>query len=168
MNISNSKIPFISESELDNFNRIFKKIYGTTPQHVHITIDPWLITRWRTDDGPWLSDNFNPNLHKKLQKLWCELISDIINGKNTTPRPLSLSVLKNNVITLACMTQMAQNRTGNSSNGTTHMAIGTGTADESISDSTTYGATLQSVVRKSIGSRDVLDQQEQYLVSWEG
>ena len=152
----------INQKELSIFENIFRNLYGCDPKHAQITSDTWLITTWNIEDVKFL-ETPNQNSLNDLHKLWNEILSDEILHTHKAPKPIA-TILTNNVVTLAGMTQLAQNRTGISNNETAYMAIGTGQTNEALTDTELENE----IARKLITSRQVNAQQEQYLATFSG
>mgnify|MGYP003675382145 CR=1 FL=1 len=138
-----------------------------TPGNHHISYqhDLWTMSGWKENEvqlkGCHIID--------QVEKLQLELANDIVNGKNTTARPMYLETT-DNVITLIGLTESAKRDTGEVSTTLTHNSIGTGTttASESNTDLTTEdtGGSYARLGYAASGQRKVASQTAKYGMLW--
>jgi len=153
--------------DIDKTIEIIDGHAGILDGHIHQKTDWWTLSGWRKDEV-W----FDPkHIIDEVEKLERDLHEDIINRKNTCPRPIYLQN-RVNVITLIGLTQSAKRDTneqlGEGTGGVQYVSIGSsGTAEvegdvDLVSE---FSNTLYA--RKdldAVGQRKVLNQTAKYGV----
>lgn len=138
------------------------------PPHWHGKKDSWTISGWREDEVQF-------NHHKiidEVEKLEKDLYNDLINEKNTTPRPTYFDN-NDNIITLIGLTESAKRDTAEVSSSISHNSLGTNTTSATEGD-TNLGTELTggspAYARKSFaidGQRKVINQTAKYGMLWD-
>ena len=131
-------------------------------------IDNWVLSGWKKDEV-----QFNKNhIIDEIEKLEHSIYNDLINNKNTNPRPDYFECV-DNVLTLIGMTESAKRDTDEVSTSVTHNSLGTSAsaALESQEDlvSEVSGGT-PTYARKSFaadGQRKVINQTAKYGMLWD-
>jgi len=143
---------------------------GIMSGHIHQKTDWWTMTGWHKDEV-WFNDR---HIIDEVEKLERELYNDIINNKQTTPRPTYLEN-RTNIITLIGLTQSAKRdtneATGEGTGGVQYVSIGGGSTAEVEGNTnleTEFTNTLYA--RKDLdatGQRKVINQIAKYGVLWD-
>jgi hypothetical protein len=138
------------------------------PPHWELKKDNWTMSGWRSDEV-----SFNPlKIIDEVEKLEKELYNDLINNKNTCPRPIYMDN-NDNIITLIGLTRSAKRDTGEASDSLTHNSLGTsGTAateaDQNLVAEVSGGT--PTYARRSYvtsGQRVVINQTAKYGMLWD-
>lgn len=140
--------------------------YKPGSEHISIKHDVWTLSGWNENEI-----QFNRNhIIDEVEKLQLEIANDLINNKNTAPRPTYLENV-DNVITLIGLTESAKRDTGEVATTLTHNSIGTGTnvASESDIDLQTEdtGGSYARQAYASAGQRKVVSQTAKYGMLWD-
>ena len=152
---------------LDKLESVINLIDENKPEKRKKT-DNWILTGWRENDV-----QFNKNhIIDQMEKLERDLYNDLINNKNTCPRPDYLENV-NNIITLIGLTESAKRDTAEVSTSISHNSLGTSAtaAAESQTDlvAEVAGGT-PTYARKSFatdGQRKVINQTAKYGMLWD-
>ncbi len=159
----------LSAGEQHQLVKLFNKKYGFPLDHTSLTHNYWTVATWKEDSVPFLNES--PHMISELDKLWSEIAN---TDRNTVVRPLNAELVTphghllsvedriDNLLTNNGMKDMAQNRTGESSLGTSHVAVGDSNATETIND-TVLGNELD---RKVWSEKVTVDQTERYAASF--
>jgi hypothetical protein len=131
-------------------------------------IDNWIITGWKENEI-----QFNKNhIIDEIEKLEKDIYNDLINDKNTCPRPDYFCKI-DNILTLIGLTESAKRDTAEVSTSITHNSLGTSatTATESQIDlvAEVSGGT-PTYARKGFaadGQRKVINQTAKYGMLWD-
>jgi hypothetical protein len=163
-------MPELDPFEEEQLRSLFYKKHGFGLDHSTIQNNKWTLAVWNEDSVPHFRDS--NHLISDLDSIWKELAN---TDRNTTVLPEQAEILtdkknylldysKNvdNILTNAGMGDMAKNRTAESSNGTSHVAVGTGTTTESVSDT----ALETEVDRKAWAEKVTVNQTERYASSF--
>ena len=130
-------------------------------------VENWIVSGWKADEV-----QFNPlHIIDEMEKLEKELYNDLINNRNTVPRPLYLDNITN-IITLIGLTRSAMRDTAESTDSISHMSLGTSATTATEGD-INLGAEVAggtpTYVRKSFassGQRKVINQTAKYGMLW--
>lgn len=140
--------------------------YDPGAEHISVKQDVWTLSAWKENEV-----QFNKNhIIDDMEKLQLEIANDILNNKNTTPRPIYFEV-DDNILTLIGLTESAKRDTGETSTTLTHNSIGTSSTAAAESD-VNLGAedTGGSYARKAYatdGQRKVTSQTAKYGMLWD-
>ena len=130
--------------------------------------DNWIMSGWKENEV-----KFNKTkIIDEIEKLEFDLYNDLINEKNTCPRPIYFDK-KDNILTLIGLTESAKRDTAEVSTSITHNSLGTSatTATESQTDlvAEVSGGT-PTYARKAFstdGQRKVINQTAKYGMLWD-
>jgi hypothetical protein len=140
--------------------------YGPGAEHISTKHDVWTVSGWKENEVQLKGDR----ILDQVEKLQLELANDLMNNKNTTPRPTYFENV-DNVITLIGLTESAKRDTGETSTTLTHNSIGTGTtaASESDTDLQTEdtGGSYSRLGYAASGQRKVASQTAKYGMLWD-
>ena len=139
--------------------------YAPGSEHISIKHDVWTVSGWKENDVQFKGNK----IIDQVEKLQLELANDIINNKNTAPRPTYFENV-DNVITLIGLTESAKRDTGEVSTTLTHNSIGTGTTAASQSDTDLQtedtGGSYARLGYAASGQRKVASQTAKYGMLW--
>lgn len=163
-------MPKLNEFEEKTLSDLFEKKHGFPLNHSSISNNKWTLAVWNLDNVPHLQDS--KHLISDLDSLWSEIAN---TDRNTSVKPNQAEILSgknkylldyaknvDNILTNAGMTDMAKNRTAESSNGTSHVAVGDNSTTETVSD-TALGNELD---RKAWSEKVTVNQTERYAGSF--
>lgn len=171
---SNILVLKLSEHDEKEFERLFIKKHGIPPIHTNLKFSKWNVSVW--DDQDICSIIAKPrHVAMELDALWSEMQN---TDRNTTVKPLisefNSSVMKEpiiydphllNILTNLGMKDMAQNRTGESTNTNTHCFVGDDATGELVSDDE-LGNQILAKAFDTDGDRETVDQQERYAMAF--
>lgn len=130
------------------FKTLVKDHFGFGIEHLRFAWNTWKFGLWNENEVPDFKNKPN-RIISHLDKLWREIESDIVNKKNTTPKPIQSQLIlgskfpklisyqqKENLLTNSGLIEMAKRGTNEERvpAGTTHCAIGTGTTSPALTD----------------------------------
>ena len=140
--------------------------YPNGPEHIWTQHNLWTLSGWKENEV-----QFNRNhIIDEVEKLQLELANDIINGKETTPRPIYLETT-DNIITNIGLTESAKRDTGEVSTTLTHNSIGTNSTTPTVSDTDLNtedtGGSYARQAYATAGQRKVSNQTAKYGMLWD-
>jgi len=153
--------------DLDKTIEIIDGDAGILDGHIHQKTDWWTLSGWKGNEV-----HFDPrHIIDEIESLERDIHEDIVNRKNTCPRPIYLQN-KVNVITLIGLTQSAKRDTneavGEGTGGVQYISVGsTGTAEVEGDTNLAAEFTDTAYARKDLdvdGQRKVLNQTAKYGV----
>ena len=141
-------------------------LFNLGAEHVSLQTDLWTVSAWKENEvqlkGTQIID--------QIEKIQSELLNDIINGKNTTPRPIYYEN-SYNILTLIGLTESAKRDTDEVATSLTHNSIGTSATTATESDVGLIAEdTGGSYARRSYasnGQRKVISQTAKYGMLWQ-
>lgn len=163
----------LTVEEKETLDGLFEKQYGSPLAHTHLQSNQWTMAVWNDDDIAEIISKPQNSL-QTLDKLWAEIAS---SRPGTTIQPESVSFYderlkepidyerKYNLLLNGGMTDMAENRTGDSSNSNTHMAVGDDNTAELITN-VALGNQLDIKEFDVDGDRETVDQTERYAIAF--
>ncbi|UVF62228.1 tail-collar fiber protein [Nitrososphaeria virus YSH_1032793] len=165
-------MPLLSEYEENTLAELFQKKHGFPLGHSNISNNKWTVATWKELEVPYLRPE-NPSLINELDSLWHEIAN---TDRKTTILPEQASIKfgvdheyildynqrLDNILTSVGMTDMAKNRTAESSNGTSHIAVGDNATAEALGN-TALGNELD---RKAWSEKITVNQTERYAGSF--
>lgn len=140
--------------------------YEPGAEHIWTKHNLWTLSGWREDEV-----QFNKNhIIDEIEKLQLEIANDLINGKETTPRPTYLETT-DNIITNIGLTESAKRDTGEVSTTLTHNSIGTNSTTAAVTDTDLNtedtGGSYARQAYASAGQRKVSSQTAKYGMLWD-
>jgi len=155
----------ISSSQGISYNPVEIKYDGGS-EHISTKHNVWTLSGWKENEV-----QFNRNhIIDEIEKLQLEIANDLVNSKNTAPRPTYFEV-DDNVITLIGLTQSAKRDTGEVATTLTHNSIGTSSTTASENDSDLVaedsGGSYARKEYASAGQRKVSSQTAKYGMLWD-
>ena len=140
--------------------------YEPGKEHIWTKHNLWTLSGWREDEV-----QFNKNhIIDEIEKLQLEIANDLINGKETAPRPTYLETT-DNIITNIGLTESAKRDTGEVSTTLTHNSIGTDSTTATITDtdltSEDSGGSYARKEYATAGQRKVASQTAKYGMLWD-
>ena len=134
--------------------------------HISHKSDLWTMSMWKEDEVSFRDHHILDD----IEKLQLDIANDLVNDKNTAPRPEQYEV-EFNVITLIGLTESAKRDTAETSTTLTHSSIGTNstTATESDTDLNTEdtgGSYARAAFSGSLGQAKVASQTAKYGMLW--
>lgn len=167
----------LNKKEEDEFVRLFIKKHGVPPIHTSLSYNKWSFAVWNDSDISEIISKPRKVL-KFLDKIWKE---NMESRPGTTVQPLtaemkigkSRSIIyhkaqmdeRYNILTNPGMADMAQNRTGDSSNSNTHMVVGDDATGEDVDDDQ-LGNQLAYKEFDTDGDRSTSNQTERYAAAF--
>ena len=159
--------------KINMFNEINKtlniiegqKQYPELKLHENIRTQFWTLSMWKENEI-----SFRPQyIIDEIEALEYELYNDIVNRKNTCPRPLQVEI-KRNILTLIGLTESAKRDTGEVATTINWNSIGTSNTAE-VEGNTNLGAedsggSYARRVYSTNGQRKVVNQTAKYGMSW--
>ena len=135
-------------------------------EHVSLQTDLWTMSAWKENEIQFKGTQ----IIDQIEKVQSELLNDIINGKNTTPRPIYYENAYNK-LTLIGLTESAKRDTDEVATSLTHNSIGTSATTATESDVGLIAEdTGGSYARRSYasnGQRKVVSQTAKYGMLWQ-
>ena len=140
--------------------------YAPGTEHIATKHDVWTVSGWKENEVQFKGSH----IIDQIEKLQLEIANDLVNNKNTTPRPTYFENV-DNVLTLIGLTESAKRDTGEVSTTLTHNSIGTGStaATESDTDLETEdtGGSYARQAYATAGQRKVASQTAKYGMVWD-
>ena len=140
--------------------------YAPGTEHIATKHDVWTVSGWKENEVQFKGSH----IIDQIEKLQLEIANDLVNNKNTAPRPTYFENV-DNVLTLIGLTESAKRDTGEVSTTLTHNSIGTGTtaASESDTDLETEdtGGSYARQAYATAGQRKVASQTAKYGMVWD-
>jgi len=140
--------------------------YEPGTEHIATKHDVWTVSGWKENEVQFKGSH----IIDQIEKLQLEIANDLVNNKNTAPRPTYFENV-DNVLTLIGLTESAKRDTGEVSTTLTHNSIGTGStaATESDTDLETEdtGGSYARLAYASAGQRKVASQTAKYGMVWD-
>lgn len=160
----------LSDWEKAKLNELFIKQFGSPLKHFHFSNNLWNVAVWDQASVSHLEES--KHLNNELDKLWAEMAN---TDRNTISAPilaemglpsgahlLTAQQRLDNILTNVGMTDMAENRTNESSLHTSHVAVGSDNTAETVTD-TALGTEED---RKAWSELVTVDQTERYAGSF--
>lgn len=164
-------MPTLTNFEENYLAELFEKKHGFPLGHSSISNNKWTVATWKENEVPYLRPE-NPSLISELDSLWKEMAN---TDRNTTVFPEQASIVNgkkefildyqqrlDNILTNVGMTDMAKNRTAESSASTLAVAVGDSATAEALSDT----ALISEKARKAWSEKVTVNQTERYAGSF--
>ena len=164
-------MPTLTKFEENYLAELFQKKHGFPLGHSNISNNKWTVATWNENEVPYLRPE-NPSLINELDSLWSEMANtdrntvvfpeqaEIINGRKHSV--LDFEQRLDNILTNVGMTNMAKNRTAESSASTLAVAVGSSATAEALSDT----ALIAELDRKAWSEAVTVNQTERYAGSF--
>ena len=127
----------------------------------------WTLSMWKEDEVSFRDHHIIDD----MEKLQMDLAHDLVNNKNTAPRPIGFENTFN-VITLIGLTESAKRDTGEVATTLTHSSIGTNStaateSDTDLNTEDTGGSYARQAFSGSNGQAKVASQTAKYGMKWD-
>jgi hypothetical protein len=135
--------------------------------HISYQADMWTMSMWKKDEVSFRDHHIIDD----MEKLQMDLAHDLVNNKNTAPRPIGFENTFN-VITLIGLTESAKRDTGEVATTLTHSSIGTNStaateSDTDLNTEDTGGSYARQAFSGSNGQAKVASQTAKYGMKWD-
>ena len=135
--------------------------------HISHQADMWTMSMWKENETSFRDHHIIDD----LESLQMDLANDLVNNKNTAPRPIQLENTFN-VITLIGLTESAKRDTGEVATTLSHASIGTNStaateSDTDLNTEDTGGSYARQAFSGANGQAKVASQTAKYGMKWD-